>query len=162
MVRLGEEKPTSIRVKCSISILGHSKRDVWETFPALHWLYTIPEVWQPNRLIFLALRDSEPDAAEQEILFPTHEKQRRRQAEVRVSFVLADGEKKELIGKCKVTETVDDDGRLFWREVVHRSLYSGSASQSMEEFRAAADIAIKEREKFIQLKRLLTNNSRIQ
>jgi len=162
MVSFDKEKPTSIRVKCSISILGHSKRGVWDTFPALHWTYYSLDVWIEYRLVFLALRDSEPDAAEQEILFPVYpEKPRRRQAEIRVSFVLADGEKKELIGKCKVTETISD-GHLLWREVIQESIYSGPASQSMEEFRAAADIAIKERKDFIQLKRLLTNNSRIQ
>jgi len=84
-----EEKPTSLRVKCSISILGHKKRGEWETFPALHWTYWTFDKVSQTRLVFLALRDSEPDAVEQRILFPVYpDKPRRRQAEIRVSFVL--------------------------------------------------------------------------
>jgi len=56
---------SSLRTKCSISILGQKKRGEWETSPAL---YSVDcDRSMKECLVFLVLRNPEPDAAELKI-----------------------------------------------------------------------------------------------
>jgi len=119
LLKVPDETPSSTRVSWSIDVKGHSKKDKWETFPVLTFVYW--DKYMDDRLIFLALRKTEriaaePDSAEE--VMGKADRPRDRKAEICMTFLEADGKETKLKARCTVSERLNDDRRLFWREVL--------------------------------------------
>jgi len=117
LLKVPDETPSSTRVSWSIDIKGHSKKDAWETFPVLQFVHW--DKYMDDRLVFLALHKTErsaaqPDSAEE--VTGKEDKLRNRKAEIFMKFLEADGKETVLKARCTVSERLNDDGRLFWRE----------------------------------------------
>ena len=59
---------------------------------------------------------AQPDSAEE--VTGEEENLRNRKAEICITFWAADGKETKLKARCTVSEKLNDDGRLFWREIL--------------------------------------------